>query len=89
MLQNDFLHSPHHGRKILQLSRMHLYSTAHSLTLYSQYVNYIVMNTLEKIIPKYNARVIRMSSSLTDVEKQQINILLRKINFIDSKKVLS
>ncbi len=46
-------------------------------------------NVLQKIIPKYNARVIRMSSSLTDVEKQQINILLRKINFIDSKKVLS
>ncbi len=43
---------------------------------------------LDTIIPGYNIRVNRMSCALSTEEKQQLNAILKKLNFLDEEKVL-
>ena len=41
-----------------------------------------------KIIPEYNLRIMEMSLNLTNEEKQTLNKLLGKINFLEKDKTL-
>ena len=43
---------------------------------------------LGKIVPEYNLRIIKMSSNLSKEEKQILNKLLGKINFIEKDRTL-
>ncbi len=43
---------------------------------------------LKRIIPEYNKRIIKMSSSLSNNDKLQINTLLKKVNYLDDERTL-
>ncbi len=43
---------------------------------------------LKRIIPEYNKRIIKMSSSLSNYDKLQINTLLKKVNYLDDERTL-
>ena len=42
---------------------------------------------LKRIVPEYNKRILKMSSSLSNYDKLQIKTLLKKVNYLDDEKI--